>query len=103
MGRHMYLEIISKVDGTIVFRVRNTHRGYGLTDAGNSFTASNGWQIKSVDVPELRSLSHILFVQGRSTCCDNATLAAGATVFRMIEEAVNEYNVEFGLKPILVV
>jgi hypothetical protein len=61
-----------------------------------TFYAKNGIKLKSVGGPEWRSGEDVLFVRGSFDMNNEKTLMAGHHDFKLISEAIGEYNQYFG-------
>ena len=97
--RRLELGVV-KVDGdNVTFRiVTQTHRcgEFSQQSRPNIFKASNGVELKSINVPEWKGDDSLLFCSGKLCDSDNNKLTCTATDFARISEAITEYNATNG-------
>lgn len=86
---------------TVEFQVHNSQRCKDLCPWGGEFIASNGYVLMSECHPEADA--NILFLQGDNETRDDEICYASVEHYDGYKEAVEEYNMEFGIPPILVV
>lgn len=85
-----------KLDLSIVEQTARTSCfGRGGRD---SFTASNGFTLRSVGGPEL-STSSLLYVKGAGLTADNRVVRIPTSLLPTIKQAVQEYNAYFATHP----
>jgi hypothetical protein len=88
---YVYFQIVSQshISGEFVEETEDSFTRY-------TFHAKNGIKLKSVGGPEWRPSEDVLFVRGTYPDNDKKTLMAYHSDFKLIKEAIDEYNQRYG-------
>lgn len=97
MKRVLKIEVVSKTDDLVTFKiVEQSHRGmeFGGFEQWNFFTASNGFTLLSCASGPRNWFNNTLRVRGvlGYEAEDENYIATNPETFKMIEEAIAEYN-----------
>lgn len=95
-GALLEIEILQSENNIYTFRiVQQTLRGdeFNPRDKHRSFIASNGYHLVSAIFPAVHSST--LFVRGNNKKLDDKTLEIEEETFRLILQAIDEYNMAY--------
>ena len=94
--KHIKLECQKVFGDNVAFRiVEQTHRNKAFGSEGNTYKASNGATLKSYDYPQWVADFVVLYVWGREITRDNLIVFASLADFKLIADAIREYNKTF--------
>jgi len=101
--KRLELEIVEKVvgDGSEWYKVcvkKQTHRQEEFGPRGFEFIAKNKIRLRSVGCPQWKPYERMMFVRGYDTYKDDQTVSISVGDYRLLSEAVKEYNETFGPK-----
>lgn len=97
--RHIELSVVMVEDDEVTFKiVEQTHRNGEFSQQNNphTFTAANGFQLRSAARPGWGSDTSALYCRGFERNDDNFEIVCSAIEFAQISEAVAEYNATDG-------
>lgn len=94
--KHIKIAVIITPISNAIQIIEQTHIGYRFGEDGESFLATNGLRLSSVDCPQYSSAHSILYVRGADNDSDTVIIPIESMVdIKKIIEAVNEYNKYF--------
>jgi hypothetical protein len=101
--KRLELEIVKKVlgEGSEWYEVcvkNQTHRQEEFGLHGIEFVAKNKIKLRSVGCPQWKPYERMMFVRGYDRNKDEQTVSISVGDYRLLSEAVKEYNDTFGPK-----
>jgi len=72
--------------------LEQTHRNKSFTEDARAFKASNGFVLKSGSYPDYYYPDSAIYLRGEEVCNDNRIVRVPAATFKLLKDAVEEYN-----------